>query len=267
MGHDNEAASTGVALLGRPPSTGLDHTDDTRCPVWVDHPVMVHRWRQLTFLHWPYEPAAIQRLLPPGLAVDTFDGRAWIGLLPFHLQIFTGHGRLGTAFPEVNVRTYVVGPDGTPGIWFLSLDASRLDAVTIARATHSLPYHWARMHATVDETEARYSSARVRRHGHDATLHARIGIGRPIAAEQITDLDRFTTARFCFYTLRGGRLMRGWAEHEPWRLRQASVIELSETLVAALGLPPPDRAPLARFAEGCDVRFGRLHVAPTRSGA
>lgn len=258
---DQQDASAGVALLPKPLSTGRKATDDTRCPVWVDHPAMVHRWGQLTFLHWPYDPETIQRLLPPGLQVDTFCGRAWIGLIPFQLQVFTGGGRLGTAFPEANVRTYVVGPDGTPGIWFLSLDASRFDAVIAAHATHSLPYHWARMHATADETEALYTSARIRRRGHDVTLHARIGIGRPIPPEQLTDLDRFTTARFCFYTRRGGRLMRAWAEHDPWRLRQASVVELSETLVAALGLPPPDRAPLARYAEGVDVRIGRLHAA------
>ncbi len=267
MGHDHEDASTGLALLRKPSPTGREGTDDTRCTVWVDHPVMVHRWRQLTFLHWPYEPETIQRHLPPGLKVDTFDGRAWIGLIPFHLQVFTGRGRLGTTFPEANVRTYVVGPDGTPGIWFLSLDASRFDAVLAARATHSVPYHWARMNATADEAEALYTSARIRRRGHDATLHARIGIGRPIPSEQATDLDKFTTARFCFYALRGGRLMRAWVEHDPWRLRQASVIELSETLIAALGLPAPDRAPLARYAEGVDARVGRLHVAHTAGGA
>src|SRR5687767_14783758 len=111
---------TAVALFPLPQAPTHEGIADTRCPVWVDHPAMVHRWRQLTFLHWPYDPETIQRLLPPGLNVDTFADRAWIGLIPFHLHVFSGRGRVGTGFPEANVRTYVVGPDGTPGIWFLS---------------------------------------------------------------------------------------------------------------------------------------------------
>ena len=46
------------------------------CPLTVDRPVMLHRWERLTFLHWAYEPALVQRLLPPGLSVETFNGFA-----------------------------------------------------------------------------------------------------------------------------------------------------------------------------------------------
>src|SRR5688500_2805257 len=108
MGHAQIDTSAGVVLPW--PSTMEEVAEDTRCPVWVDHPVMVQRWRQLTFLDWPFDPDTIQRHLPTGLSVDTFAGQALIGLIPFHLQVFSGRARVGTAFPGVNVRTYVIGP-------------------------------------------------------------------------------------------------------------------------------------------------------------
>ena len=48
-------------------------------------------------------------------------------------------------FCETNVRTYVTAPDGSRGVWFLSLDASRLPAVVTARAGYQLPYFWSAM--------------------------------------------------------------------------------------------------------------------------
>jgi uncharacterized protein YqjF (DUF2071 family) len=51
------------------------------CPFTADRPVMQERWERLTFLRWPYEPTAVQHLLPGGLTVDTFGGAAWVGLV------------------------------------------------------------------------------------------------------------------------------------------------------------------------------------------
>ena len=98
------------------------------CDQLVGRAAMVHWWDELTFVHWSYPPAVVQRLLPPGLEVETFDGRAWVGLVPFILRV----GLPGVApipwvceFAETNVRTYVRSADGERGIWFFSLDAAR----------------------------------------------------------------------------------------------------------------------------------------------
>ena len=99
-------------------------------------------------LHWPYAPEVVQQLLPAPLAVDVFDGRAWVGLVPFRMRIRLPRSPFVpwlSSFPETNVRTYVIGPDGRRGSWFLSLDVPRLGAVVVARATYRLPYHWSRM--------------------------------------------------------------------------------------------------------------------------
>jgi uncharacterized protein len=49
-------------------------------------PVMHQRWEDLLFLHWSYDPLAIQSTLPSGLAVDTFEGKAFVGIVPFFMR-------------------------------------------------------------------------------------------------------------------------------------------------------------------------------------
>ena len=115
-------------------------------------PVMLQRWHEISFFHWSCDPALLQPRLPPGLRIDTHEGKAWISLTPF---LLTGlrpplfpHA-LGLTFPEMNLRTYAVGPDG-PGIWFFSLDAARIIAVLGARVSYGLPYYWSDMRVDID---------------------------------------------------------------------------------------------------------------------
>ncbi len=115
----------------------------------VRRPVMLQGWKDLTFVHFPYDPEVVQRRLPPGLVVDTFEGRAWVGLVAFHMEgirlpYLPPVPYLGT-FPETNVRTYVRDSGGRPGVWFDSLDITRLVPVLVALGTYRLPYRWAEM--------------------------------------------------------------------------------------------------------------------------
>jgi len=113
------------------------------CPFTIDRPVMRQRWQRLTFLHWQFESAAVQRLLPDGLQADLHDGTAWVGLVPFFMHVAMPGGRefaWVSRFCETNVRTYVRDSAGRAGIWFFSLDAARLSAVVVARTTYGLPY-------------------------------------------------------------------------------------------------------------------------------
>src|SRR5687767_6364285 len=111
--------------------------------------MMIQQWRRMTFLHWRYPVDAVRPLLPDGLVPDTDDDEVWVGMLPFLMDEvrppwLPGLPYLST-FPETNLRTYVRGPDGHAGIYFFSLDAARLPAVAVARATLNLPYRWSRM--------------------------------------------------------------------------------------------------------------------------
>jgi uncharacterized protein YqjF (DUF2071 family) len=118
-------------------------------------PVMCQSWRNLAFFHWALDPEFIAQKLPPGLHVDTFDGRAWIGLVPFEMRNIRPRGLCSVPyisnFLELNVRTYVFDEQGRPGVWFFSLAANRAVAVWAARTFFSLPYFWSQMSETIRE--------------------------------------------------------------------------------------------------------------------
>jgi uncharacterized protein len=213
---------------------------------------MSQTWRRLTFLHWPYEPAVVQPFLSSGLVLDTFDGAAWIGLVPFEIYNLRGIPH----FPETNVRTYVIGPDGSRAVWFFSLDAARLVAVLGARVAYHLPYFWAKMRVESHNGTIQYWSRRKRPHAVNVMSDILVKPAGRFRSEELSDLDHFLTARYRLYTLVHGRL--GWAqiEHEPWPLARATLIVLNQTLIDAAGLPAPEGDPLIHYAAEIGVKVG-----------
>lgn len=217
---------------------------------------MRQTWRRLTFLHWPFSPDLIRPLIPPALELDTFDGAAWIGLVPFEI-----YGTPGLPyFPETNMRTYVVGPDGSRAVWFFSLEAARLAAVAGARIAYHLPYYWARMRVTSEHGVIRYQSRRHWPHDPGAITDIRIQPGEPFVADELTERDHFLTARYRLFTLVRGRLASARIEHPPWPLARATVLELKETLLQQIGLAAPSGNPLAHYSEEVNVRIGPLDL-------
>jgi uncharacterized protein YqjF (DUF2071 family) len=238
-------------------------TTEPVCPEPVARAVMTNRWRWLTYLHWPYDPALVQALLPEGLRVDTHDRKAWVGLIPFRMEVappgLPPAPYLST-FPETNVRTYVVGPDGKPGVWFFSLDASRLPAVLVARSWFGLPYRWATMRIEREGRRVRYTS--VRREGPSARSSVEIEVGDPVPAGEMTDLDHFLVSRWRLYSADRRGLVLGRIDHAPWALRSAELVGVRQDLMEAAGLPSPVGAPLVRYAAGTGVRI----APPARVG-
>ena len=236
-------------------------------PPQVRRPVMYQHWRHMTFLHWRYPVHAVQRLLPAGLRVQTFDGSAWVGLLPFLMDRVRAPGVPSlpwlSRFPETNVRTYVEAPDGSTGIWFFSLDAARLPAVLAARSGYRLPYFWSRMSVRADDGTYRYRSSRRWPGPSGARCDAAVRVGEPMPAGV---QEFFLTYRFRLYTLIGGRLAYAFAEHPPWPLHSAELDQLDENLIAAGGLPAPAGEPLVHASPGVAVRIGMWHrlAADTR---
>lgn len=218
----------------------------------TDRIAQFHEWNALSFIHWPYEPEAVQRLLPPGLTVETHDGKAWVGLVPFCLRIrhrTTPYMPWACAFPETNVRTYVRGPDGRTGIWFLSLDAARLGAVVLARATFRLPYMWARMRVDTTTTTRTYESTRRRPH-RPAHSKVVIDVGAPMPAD---DLAAFLTTRFLMWSRQGARYTVVQAQHEPWHLRHGTLAAVDPGLLTAAGLAPPTGEAVVHVADDMAV--------------
>ena len=224
---------------------------------------LTQQWQRLTFVHWRFDPADVQAILPEGLTVDTHDGSAWVGLVPFHMIdvrppfIPTLHPI--TTFPETNIRTYVRGPRGQ-GVWFCSLEITRLLGVVVARTLFGVPYTWAEMSIDQTSDRIRYQSRRRWPAPRGASSVLEVEIGERI--ESLDHLDRFLTSRWATYSrLPGGRI--GWVpvEHEPWPLHRAEIRELSESLTTAAGLPRPESEPIAHYSPGVTARIGFPNVA------
>ena len=233
--------------------------DGPECPTPVARAVMLHWWDQLTFLHWRYEVADVQRLLPAGLEVETCDGSAWVGLVPFFLRVGVPGVRPVpwlSQFAETNVRTYVRSVDGQRGIWFFSLDAARLGAVVVARATYRIPYFWSHMRLEESGSTLRYECRRRWPGPRGTTSSAEIEVGPSYAPDELTGLDHFLTARWALFSAPRFGLRRAEASHEAWPLRRAQVVRLDDALVAASGLPAPRGEPLAHYSQSVQVRVG-----------
>jgi uncharacterized protein len=223
----------------------------------VECPIMFQRWSHISFLHWKYPADAIQRLLPHGLKVDLHDSHAWIGLTPFVVEKlrppFLPPLPWISRFPETNVRTYVVAPDGSRGVWFFSLEAARGLAVAAARVLYGLPYRWADMTVAFEGKGITYRSRRRASRGLAATdIVLNVGSQTEPAAREI-----FLTARFRLYSVRGGRVWFADVEHEPWPLWEARICRLEESLLASLSFDRPGSEPLVHYSPGVETRISR----------
>ncbi len=220
---------------------------------------MLQIWRSLTFLHWRYDATTIASILPRGLTLDTFDGSAWVGLVPFVLTGVQPYGFPAlpwiSEFPETNVRTYVRGPDGERGVWFFTLEADRLAAVLLARSWYHLPYRWAEMDVLRSGSMVKYRSERSRFFGRGKT-DIEIEIGG--ALRETSELDHFLTARFRLYTAAKGRVAYAPIEHDPWPLQPARLIKLDEDLIQNSGVTRPVGEPLVHYSEELHVKAGAL---------
>lgn len=219
---------------------------------------MLQGWKNISYVHWPVPAASVQGRLPEGLFVDTFDGSAWVGLVAFHMQKIRIPPTppipyLGT-FPETNVRTYVTDAAGRPGVWFDSLDVTRLLPVIVARTSYRLPYMWAKM-SIIEQTRRFIYTAR-RRWPEAPGASSRMVISRGAAIGEPNALERFLTARWGLYTKLGSDLAYAPVEHQPWPLEVAGVDFLHDELVAAAGYQVPSIEPIAHFSRGVDVRIG-----------
>jgi len=203
---------------------------------------MFMRWLHLAFIHWPVDAAALRPLIPSGLELDTFEGTAWVGLVPFTMRDVshvTPLGRIAvptaTHFHECNVRTYVRGPGGVASVWFFSLDAASRLAVCGARAGWNLPYHLASMtlHRRGDTIE--YATAR--RSDPGAAMTAAWEAGPILPPSAPGTLLHFLTERYALSTVsRSGRVRTGRIAHPHWPLRSARLLRLSDGLVRAAGI-------------------------------
>lgn len=219
--------------------------------------IMRQTWHDLLFAHWPVTADELRPRIPSGLSIDRFDGMAWIGVVPFHMSGVTFRGIPAlpwvSAFPELNVRTYVTA-GGTPGVWFFSLDAARAVAVAAARTFFNLPYFTASMQVQVMQDAVDYDSRRARARDGLAEFSAQYApIGGRFQASP-GSLEYFLTERYCLYgATRRRRLFRLEIQHPPWELHPAEAVFRRNTMAEAAGIALPAGAPVLHFAKRQDM--------------
>lgn len=221
--------------------------------------VLRMRWHDLLFMHWPVPEDWLRPLIPPALELDTFDGSAWLGVVPFRMEDvrprFLPAVPWLSAFPELNLRTYVTH-QGKPGVWFFSLDAHNPVAVRLARSTFGLPYFDADMSCETHGEEVRYRSVRT----HKAALPARfVASYRPAGGRfdsRPGTLENFLTERYSLYSAGvggNGRVRRGDIHHRMWPLQRAEVEVEELDMTAQIGVTLPDAEPALHFASRLDI--------------
>lgn len=219
---------------------------------------MAQVWHDLLFAHWPLPPENLRPLIPAGLALDTFDGRAWLGVVPFRMSGVRMRGTPAipglSAFPELNVRTYV-SHGGKPGVWFFSLDTTNFATVIGARAWFHLPYYRAQMKLAKKDHSIVYHSRRNHAGAPGAVLQARYSpTGKPFAA-QPGSLDYWLTERYCLYAADSRqRVYLAEIHHRPWPLQPAEAEFAVNTMTAQLRMALPPTPPLLHFSGVQDVR-------------
>jgi len=220
--------------------------------------VMIQRWHHLLFAHWRCPITDLRPLIPEPLEIETFDGSAWVGVIPFYMSgvrmRLTPPVPTANAFEELNVRTYVT-LDGRPGVWFFSLDCASSLAVLGARVGIYLPYYRASMSMTADNGMIDYRSERWHWLGSPAAFAATYQPAGEVVNPAPDTLEHFLTERYCLYSSAGKRIWRGDIVHPRWNLQKANARIERNSMIAAAGIGQLGHEPLLHYAAFQDVRF------------
>jgi uncharacterized protein YqjF (DUF2071 family) len=216
--------------------------------------VMSQTWHDLLFAHWPADADRLRELVPARFELDLFDGQAWVAVVPFHMTNVTPRLIPAlpwiSAFPELNVRTYV-RIDDRPGVFFFSLDAGNPVAVGAARTLLNLPYFSAEMTVAAGEDGVRYTSRRASAPAEFRAAYRPTGAARAPAPGT---LEYFLTERYCLYAVdHRARAYRLDIHHPPWALQPAEAEFAVNTMADAAGVRLPSIAPLLHFSRRQDM--------------
>ncbi len=219
--------------------------------------IMSQAWHDLLFAHWPVSVEILQPFVPEPLQIDTYEGQAWIAVVPFRMSSVRLRGMPAlpwlSAFPEMNVRTYV-RLNGKPGVFFFSLDATNPIAVAAARSWFHLPYFNARMSLKTNSDEILYNSRRKfcgqQKIAFQATYRP---IGDTFRAKP-GSLECWLTERYCLYAADASvHIYISEIHHAPWPLQSAQCAIETNTMTLPISVSLTSQPALLHFAKRQDV--------------
>jgi uncharacterized protein len=218
---------------------------------------MYMEWQNLLFAHWAVKSELLESKIPKGLTLETFDGFAWLGIVPFQMRYTAPRKWLSVPpishFDELNVRTYVT--DGQKrGVWFFSLDCNNALAVRAARFGFHLPYMDAQMRVLSRGDQIVYSSQRTHRGEPEAILECAYQPTGEVYHSVADTLEHWLTERYCLYSANSaGQVFRGEIDHMPWSLQAANAEFSINSMPECLGLSLPKKPELLHFSKKIEV--------------
>jgi uncharacterized protein YqjF (DUF2071 family) len=242
-----------------PPWQLLKHTGHRTSPLPVGRWNFYQEWHRTLFLHFRVEAKELAAFVPDAVELDLFHGKAWISVVVFTMEgvrprLLPAWSPLSN-FHELNVRTYVRGPDGMNGVYFLHIAAAKAISVSVARMLSVLPYQKAEISRTSNGDVRIACSSRT-----GPCLHTEFTPGDMIAAPR--PLDIWLTERYAVYQQHGKAIWRYQVHHVPWPLRRVRINRLQIESGKSLPLRPSD-PDLAHWSEGVQVlSWPREHVVP-----
>jgi len=227
----------------------------------ITHPLRM-QWDLLLFLHWEYPAKALQDKLPEGLTLDTYDGKAYLAVVPFIMRqvrpsFFFPVPWLSN-FEELNVRTYVRGKDGLSGVWFFSLACNQPLAVELARKLYNLNYCHAKMKVRKHESTVHYECQRA------PSDNAQFSYPCPpqdVSTAKNGSLEEFLLERYVLFSAnKRGQLYAGRVFHQPYQFCALDSVEHSFLPATIDGFQDPNRpADLIHAARRVDVKASAIN--------
>jgi len=226
---------------------------------------MRQNWSHLLFLHWEMDPAIIQEHLPPGLTVDTYDGKAYMGIVPFHMDnvrpAFCPTVPGLSWFLELNLRTYVHDENGVPGVWFFALECNQWLAVKLARGLFHLPYQHASMESYQHDGILNYISKRKGKGCGQSQLFKYPAELTHSETAEVGSLEFFLLERYRLFSVgRSGSIYSGLVHHSPYRYQEVDITDYSTRIFSLCGFDEPSTPPVSSLiAETAHVNIHPLN--------
>lgn len=105
-------------------------------------------WNELAFLHYEIEKDVLRDFVPKELEIDCFEGKAWVSVVSFKMESVHPKNLFSikavSNFDEINIRTYV-RYKGKSGVYFISIEASKMFSAFLSRKFSGLPYRFSEM--------------------------------------------------------------------------------------------------------------------------